>query len=106
MTPTNQVSWGGYEFSVVESPETAAWNDVPGVYIFAKLDATGRWWQPLYIGETTSFKNRLTTHHERWQDAISSGVTHIHARVVANQYDRIAIERQLIESFAPAMNTA
>lgn len=104
MTPSTQVSWGGYAFTVIENPENAAWNDVAGVYIYAKLDATGRWWQPLYIGETSSFKRRLTVQHERWQEAKMKGVSHVHARVVANQYRRVAIERQLIESFEPTMN--
>ena len=102
MSTLGTVSWGGYGFTVYDPAQTT-WNDVPGVYIFAGLGTDLRWWYANYIGQTTSFSNRLPN-HDKWQEAARQGATHIHARVVQDEYQRIAIESALIQSYQPSLN--
>ena len=96
------VVWGGYEFTIHDLERTT-WNDVAGVYIFAGLDSTGRWWQPKYIGQTVSFADRLPG-HERWDEARDRGATHVHAAVVRDGSQRIAAETALIRAYNPPLN--
>lgn len=102
MSDPKTVSWGGHGFTIYD-PAKTTWNDVPGVYIFAGLDADLRWWYAKYIGQTTSFSNRLPN-HERWEEATRQGATHIHAKVVQDEYQRIGIESALIQSYHPPLN--
>ena len=104
MSAGGEVSWGGYAFTVYD-PAHTTWNDIPGVYIFAGLDASRRWWHARYIGQTQSFSTRLPS-HEQWWAAAQQGATHIHARVVQDEYERIAIESTLIQSYQPPLNRA
>ena len=103
MSNAGEVVWGGgYAFAVYD-PTATTWNDVPGVYVFAGLDATERWWYAKYIGQTTSFKSRIPS-HERWQEAVRQGATHVHARVVQDASQRIDLENALVEAYRPPMN--
>ena len=78
------------------------WNDVPGNYIFAKQVPGG--WQPLYIGETQSFKTRIPN-HEKWPCVRRYGVTHIHAhRNDGGTAARKAEETDLLARFDPPCN--
>ena len=104
----NVVSWGGYDFTSHDPNETN-WNDVAGVYIFAGVSDDGRWWQAKYIGQTSSFKDRLgvsNSNHERWQEAIQRGATHVHARVVQDELERLSLESTLILTYNPPMNAS
>ncbi len=106
MSNSQVVSWGGYDFTSYDPTQTN-WNDVPGVYIFAGMSPDGRWWQAKYVGQTKSFKTRLgpnDNNHERWQEALRQGVTHIHARVVHDDVERRSLEVMLIETYNPPMN--
>ena len=87
--------WDGYEFRVY-SPDTK-WNDVGGLYIFAKRNQLGKW-ITLYAGQTGSFRDRLSG-HERWAEAERQGATHIHARVEEDENLRILIEAKLIKHY-------
>lgn len=79
------------------------WNDVPGNYIFAKM-LSGVWY-PLYIGETGSFKERLVESHEKWEEAIRHGMTHIHAHSGGQVYDTRRYEEwNLIRKHNPPLN--
>ena len=79
------------------------WNDVPGNYIFAKL--SGTMWVPLYIGETSNFEQRLGPFHERWEEAQSNGMTHIHAHSGSKiQETRRYEEWNLIRVHMPKLN--
>ena len=90
-----------YEYRVFE--ENTAWNDVPGNYIFAKL--TGSSWTALYIGQTSSFRDRLPPHHERWAYAKQHGATHIHAHTGSeNERIRRLEEMNLIRYYTPLVN--
>lgn len=95
-------TWGGYEFMMYEMA-TTTWNDVGGIYIFAGPAQNGRW-NAYYIGKCDSFKNRCPN-HERWNEAIRLGATHVHALVVPLEANRQAIEQQLIAACQPPLNT-
>ena len=68
-----KVSWIGksgtrYEYGVYGRDTN--WKDVAGNYIFAKKSRDGRF-RALYIGETSSLKDRVTPSHEKWDDALN-----------------------------------
>ena len=97
-TPT--ATWSGHEFQVFQ--QGADWHDVPGVYIFAGADRNNQW-AAVYIGKTTSFRERLPD-HEQWDGAVRLGATHIHARVVNDQASRDEMEVYLIRVNQPPLN--
>lgn len=94
-------NWLAHTFSVYE-PATTTWSEASGVYIFAEFTARG--WVPHYIGQATSFADRLPN-HEQWGPAVRLGATHIHAMAVTSQAMRDVIERVLITHFSPTLNT-
>ena len=94
------VDWGGYEFTVYL--HDGDWNEVAGLYIFAGQQSDGRW-RPIYVGETTSFAQRIPT-HEYWSEAVRLGATHVHARVEPEELTRALIEKELIQAFQPELN--
>ena len=107
MSTPQIVSWGGYDFTCYDPAQTD-WNDVPGVYIFAGMSADGRWWQAKYIGQTSSFRNRLgrgNSNHEQWPEARRQGATHVHARVVQDDIERRTLEVMLVETYDPVANS-
>ena len=104
--------WGGHEFSVHDYDPTTDWPDVSGVYVFAKRGAwTGLGlaqgnpmdWEPLYVGETESFKNRPLANHETWPAAVKLGATHIHIRN-EGMVGRKLLEVHLIKKYDPPLN--
>lgn len=78
------------------------WNDVPGLYIFSFIRAGC--WRALYIGQAASFQERLPN-HERLEEAVRNGATHIHVMVVGQQAKRNVWERMLIQTHQPPLNT-
>lgn len=57
----------------------ACYKSRSGVYIFCSRMSDGRW-RPIYVGETSSFKRRLTDElerHHRWPSVAREGATHI-----------------------------
>ncbi len=97
-----KVNWQGHTFSVHN--HEANWADVPGIYIFSGFNQQRQQWIPLYIGQAESFKNRLSS-HERWAEARKHGATHVHAMRLTQQTERNNVEKQLIQSFQPRLNT-
>lgn len=83
--------------------ENKDWLPKAGLYIFTYQD-TGGIWRPLYVGQTDDFSARLPS-HERLNEAVRLGATHIHARVVPLQADRDRYEEALIAALNPRMNT-
>ena len=96
----NRVSWLNHSFSV-HSLETN-WASVGGIYIFCGIDNDNKW-VAQYMGQASSFKERLSG-HERWDEAVKLGSTHIHARSIKNTVARSLIESELIEAFQPCLN--
>jgi hypothetical protein len=79
------------------------WNEFAGLYIFAYL--SGEYWHALYVGQTTDFSSRLPS-HERWDEAVQKGATHIHALLVPQAANRDKVEKMLIQNLQPPMNQA
>lgn len=72
----------------------ATWNDVAGLYIFSFFIQNG--WYALYVGQTDSFRNRISN-HERLDEAIRRGATHIHSLVVPLAANRNIWLKMLIQ---------
>lgn len=95
-------TWGSWEFEIYEL--NTNWNDVGGVYIFTSELPLLYPWEPLYIGKTGSFKDRLTSSHDKWDEAIAKGMDHIHVMVVPLADNRAIIEELLIQRYNPPLN--
>ena len=98
------VKWKGqsgtsYEY-FVHSLETK-FKDLAGNYIFAKKQ--NGLWVAVYIGQTTSLKDRLSDHEKR-DCAIRNGATHIHAHVNKSERNRLNEEKDLILLHSPVCN--
>ena len=96
-------NWGGCQFSVYDLD--ADWNDVGGIYIFAKRRLTNLVdpWLALYVGQAKSFADRIPA-HEVWPGARDAAVTHVHALVEDSVSIRTSIERGLIQEYQPPLN--
>ena len=88
------------EFSVHDS--NTNWNPLAGLYIFCYQVQSGGW-IPLYIGQTDDFSTRLPN-HERLDEAIQRGATHLHAAVIPLKANRDKFEKILIQHLQPVMN--
>jgi excinuclease UvrABC nuclease subunit len=78
---------------------------VPGVYVFLKPSVTRPgYWDFLYVGQAANLKDRLQN-HERWPSAMLRGCTAIAALPVWNAIERDALERDMIQSLCPLMNS-
>ncbi|MEE9303801.1 MAG: hypothetical protein V3U84_08430 [Thiotrichaceae bacterium] len=87
------------EFNIYDRNDS--WNDVAGLYIFSYHTANG--WHALYVGQAESFQARLPN-HERLDEAVRNGATHIHALGVSQQAQRDLWEKRLIQTLQPPMN--
>lgn len=97
---TQTCNWLTHSFYVY--PHNTSWNDVAGIYIFCSV--VNNRWLAHYIGQASSFSDRLSN-HERFREALMLGMTHIHALTVPAQADRDRIEKALIQSYQPRLNT-
>jgi hypothetical protein len=94
-----------YRFQVY--PVRTEFKSNPGVYIFARWDPPS---QPLvlYVGETDSFKSRLTqnlTAHQQYERAAMLGLSHLGVLHVPGARDnRLKIETDLRHAYNPACN--
>lgn len=73
-----------------------------GNYIFAKETSPGSW-VPIYIGQTSSLRNRLEN-HEKEACARRNGATHIHAHTTPIESSRPAEEKDLVDRWKPVCN--
>jgi hypothetical protein len=89
-----------YQYEVY--PIDTNWNDVPGNYIFAKVNSSRRW-TAIYIGETESFSDRLPNHNQL-ACVRRNGGTHVHAHTNRDTRARKAEEQDLISNHNPACN--
>ncbi len=103
------VNWKGisgqiYSYTVHSLNER--WYNEPGNYLFAK-QVTGGGWVAVYIGETSSLKDRLApfSNHEKGASAHRNGVTHIHAHRSSDQQQiRRSEEADLVNNYRPVCN--
>ena len=114
----DKVDWvgqSGQTYSSYLRKIGASYKDLPGVYIFVKLEIEK--WSPIYVGETDSLKDRLTTNrenHHRYYCVTNHGATHICTMVVegglrglqcqTKRRMRIADDRQILEKIFRTTN--
>ena len=101
---TTKVNWplgNGQVLSFEVYAQNISWNDVPGLYIFSYERIHN--WYALYVGKAESFQTRLPN-HERLNEAVRMGATHIHAMVVRQRFNRDEWERMLIKNLQPPLN--
>jgi len=101
-----QIYWEGKssrKYGYWIHPIGASFKDAPGNYIYAKESSPGRW-SPLYIGETSSLKDRLAD-HEREECATRNGATHVQAHTSSESESvRKVEESDLIVRWEPVCN--
>lgn len=101
-----KISWPGksgrtYDYFIY--PIGTPFIDKPGNYLYARQPSAGHW-QPTYIGQTSSLRNRLAD-HEKESCAKRNGATHIHVHVSSDSEDaRTTEEYDLIARWQPACN--
>ena len=87
--------------------KSKVFKDVGGVYIFAREvpnQHRGKNYYPLYIGQTNSFRNRLTASHEKWPCAVQNNVDCLCVLVEDNTFSRRAIELDLLSKYNTPCN--
>jgi len=93
----------GKEYQYEIFPIETVFRPLPGNYIYARQDEDGNW-VPLYVAQTRDMHQRLEG-HEKLQDSLEAGATHIHAHyTTTGQASRCSEERDLIERWAPPCN--
>lgn len=55
-------NWLGHDFEI--HGLNARWSDIPGVYIFAKIDYREVIWEAIYVGQTETLQTRLRDHEK------------------------------------------
>jgi hypothetical protein len=95
------VTWLNYAFGVYL--KNTNWSTASGIYIFCGLNPQGMW-RPYYIGQADQFISRLPN-HERWDEAVRLGATHVHAMAVSLAAMRQNVEQQLIAAYQPTLNS-
>ena len=85
----------------IYDPSTT-WNKVAGIYIFAYRSGPTNW-IALYVGQTDDFSSRMPS-HDRWDEAVRLGASHIHALVIPLAANRDRLEKMLIQTLQPSMN--
>jgi hypothetical protein len=104
--PSPFIMWPGqsgkdYQYEIY--PIDTAFRPLPGNYIYARQDETGNW-IPLYVAQTRDMHQRLEG-HEKLQDSVEAGATHIHIHYTqAGQASRCSEEHDLVERWAPQCN--
>ena len=101
-----QIYWegaSGKKYGYWIHPIGTLFQDTPGNYIYAK-ETQQRRWKPVYIGQTSSLRDRLAN-HEKETCAKRNGATHIHAHTNSNsETTRRAEESDLISRWKPVCN--
>ena len=107
----------GQEYTFEVYSDKTEFNSVPGVYIFCQKNIIGGGYDPLYVGQTDSFEQRLNTgiaSHKHYDEAINLGMTHIAVMVISvfgfivmekDKENRINIEKDLILGLNPPLNS-
>lgn len=105
---SDYVNWTGHsgtQYPYVVYPLDAEFPPLPGNYIYAGQAEDGTW-VPLYVAQTRGMHQRLEG-HEKLQQAIELGATHIHVHLTAEgQASRCTEEHDLIVQYHPRCNDA
>jgi hypothetical protein len=100
------VNWpgqSGTEYQYEIFPFEVDFRPLPGNYIYAGQNEEGQW-IPLYVGQTRDMHQRLEG-HEKIQDAMQHGATHIHMHYSnSGQAARCSEEHDLVALWQPVCN--
>jgi hypothetical protein len=77
--------------------------DYGGVYIFVRRRFVF-FLKAVYVGKATNFRERLYGHEKFAKAVFDFGVTERHVYNIATEYDRSAVEEDLIRALKPPMN--
>ena len=104
---TDFIDWptisGKHRYWFLAKPgESSGIRSVAGNYMFVRQTPQG--WVPVYIGVADDLSTRVPT-HDRWDDAIQAGATHVMAHTNAVASERLAEEASLIAYWQPPLNT-
>ncbi|HWA20871.1 MAG TPA: GIY-YIG nuclease family protein [Caulobacterales bacterium] len=77
--------------------------DYGGVYIFVRRRFVF-FLKAIYVGKATNFRERLYGHEKFAKAVYDYGVTERHVYNIATDYDRAAVEEDLIRALKPKMN--
>ncbi|MGR3708726.1 MAG: hypothetical protein ACU0A9_04720, partial [Alterinioella nitratireducens] len=103
------VTWTGisgtpYQFETY--PSGTQFNHVSGVYVICRQLLTGNF-EALYVGEAQSLYDRLNAganDHDGLRRALRHDATHIGAKVVSGDSERLRVETDLRHSLNPVCN--
>jgi hypothetical protein len=108
-TSTDYIDWNGasgkiYRYWFLETPRnSASIKNEAGNYAFVRQLPNGNF-TPLYFGLADSLQGRIPN-HERWNDVIRAGVTHVMSHTTPSGATvREAEERDLIQQWNPPLN--
>jgi hypothetical protein len=76
--------------------------DYGGVYIFVRRQFVF-FLTAVYVGKATNFRERLSGHEKFAKAVFDHGVTERHVYNIATEYDRAAVEEDLIRALKPCM---
>jgi hypothetical protein len=97
-------SGAAYKYWSLDNPTADGIIAAAGNYAFVQQLQNGNF-MPLYFGVAEDLKARVPG-HERWDEAIKLGATHIMAHTTpAGEEARLAEERDLIQYWNPPLNT-
>jgi len=106
-TPTiNWMGISGSQYTYWIHPIGTAFLNKPGNYVivFAKEVRTGHW-SPIYMGQSEDIGRRLGS-HEKEQEAMRHGATHVHVHVnERGEQARLAEEKDLLGKWQCICNT-
>lgn len=95
-----------YKFNIYTT--THSFPDSAGVYIFTKRTKKNDHYsyRYLYVGETSSFEDRITSSHSKWNDAKKKGMNciFIHRMSGSTKSSRQEVEEDIIERWNPSLN--
>ena len=104
------INWPGLNgrtYAFETYPIGTQFKHVGGVYIFCRMASNGNW-DPLYVGETDNFDERLNTalqRHQSWPSCANLGATHLSVMIVGGaRQNRLNLETELRHSLNPPCN--
>lgn len=96
------ISTGTYRYWFLATPlDASSIQSLAGNYMFVKLTNNG--WVPIYVGIADDLSDRIPT-HEKKQEAILNGATHVMAHLQSDLNLRKSEEADLIQYFQPVLN--
>ena len=97
--------YSGTEYQFNVWTRDTDFNDVGGVYIFSNRNSQTTRHTVLYVGQTSSFKDRRLQFHEQWQKCANQRGGNVICTYQESDETRCRrIERDLINAYDPPCN--